>query len=694
MDSNIWKNLSGLSTKENKVLRALLNQTEAISSNYLAGVVDLSIFQVRYSLKKINAILSPLDIKVIQKPNEGVLIAADDKQKSRIISELQKLSKKEMALNSHERTRLILQMLLTSGDYVQLIKIKERLDISPTSFYRDLKAAKSWLQNRKLSVVTNNDRNVIIVGPEIAIRNVIQEILFENLGENFILQSCIFPFDEIRLQDFEKRVYRENIRPYMKSLHLRECERQIRKIEEQLACVFLDRVHIELCLFLAITVARLKKDHIISQNVGVINKNSVQYHQYGLELFRSLNINYASPLMEYEYKYFSHLLAISFENGLYSTANTPGALNKKQTHKFSELIVQEAAKYFHAGLYGDNDLISCIEWELSHHAKPKTSPLVGIRGSDSDLSCTDPLSGLILKVIKPILIETKFSGPDLPGIIANHIRIALEKARTSFMKRKVLLVCGAGMATAHSLKSQIDTLFPEIAIISITSAFELAHNNDGYKDIDAIITTVPLGALTRSPQIMVNAFLTETDKENIRCVLELTGGSLDQSSENKDLYLSFFSDILTCKAIRCKVDATSPHDLIELTGQLLLDKNAIWPSYIKAMKDLYSLYGSYMVVAPNTAFFHAGPEMGARSLSASLVTVKDSVSFDHPAHGPVMIAIAFASPYHANHTRILSDVFSFFMQEANRKRILAAQTPQEVYKYLQANFRRESLIPN
>jgi ascorbate PTS system EIIA or EIIAB component len=415
------------------------------------------------------------------------------------------------------------------------------------------------------------------------------------------------------------------------------------------------------------------------------------YNRDEKSLFR-IWIYVPKGLTTYKYAHFAHLLAISYENRLYSSDDAPEKLNQVETHALSKLIVQEAAKYFHTGLYGDNDLKNCIDWELSHRKEQNDGRLATPQWTGTGTEKNDPLISMIIKVINPLLLKEEITGPDLPETIANHIRIALEKARASFIKRKILLVCGAGMATAYSLKSQILTIFPEIEIVGISSAFELAHNANEWSNIDAIITTVPLGAVIRIPQIKVNAFLTNSDKESIRSILELNGINYSGIEENTTPFSTAFSEILTCKTIRCRVNADSPHNLIELTGQLLLDKHAIWPSYIKAMKDLYSLYGSYMVIAPNTAFFHAGPEMGARCLSASLVTLESPVSFNHSEYDPVKIAIAFASPHHANHTHILSDVFGYFMQDENRDRILAAGSPQEIYKYLQTRFRSRSKV--
>lgn len=686
MRINNLENLSGLSTNDSKVLLALLEQENPIPTNRLAEIVGISISKARYSTKKIASVFELIGIELIQKPNEGILVNASRKQRNEIRAQIEKLSNKKVQLNSQQRKNLIIQMLLISNN-ISLHSISDKFTVSSTSFYRDLKEAKKWLNSREISINNENNKKINIEGSEVSIRNTIQEILLDNLGENFILQSCFFSINKIQVHDFDQHIFLKEIHPYLDSLCLPACEKQIRLWEEKHGCTFLDRVHIELTLFLGITASRLRNGYFIKNIMLQDIKSGKKYLQETQSLFQSLNVNFNSRLMQWEYLYFSYLISIAMENSSLSKniINIPKMSNN--TREVSKKIIRESAKYFYAGLNGDNELIDCIEWELSHLSNPKSnnSQNVGIK----------PLNNQIRKIIKPILIDE--IGQDFSVLslaIANHIRIALEKARSAYLKRRVLIVCGAGMATAYSLKSQINTKFPQIEITGITSAFELAHNTDLLKDCDAVITTIPLGKIIEILQIQVNTFLTKQDIDNIERILELSENKKEYIQPNHYSSAPVFPNILTCKTIRCQVEAKSPHDVIEISGQLLLNKDAIWPSYIKAMKDLYDLYGPYMVMAPNTAFFHAGPEMGAKKLSISLVTLKVPVVFNHKDLDPIKIAIAFSSPLHTNHTQVLSEVFSFFSQEKNRQRLLSVNHPFDIHKIIRDYFIRESLSLN
>jgi mannitol/fructose-specific phosphotransferase system IIA component (Ntr-type) len=110
----------------------------------------------------------------------------------------------------------------------------------------------------------------------------------------------------------------------------------------------------------------------------------------------------------------------------------------------------------------------------------------------------------------------------------------------------------------------------------------------------------------------------------------------------------------------CQKDVVT-HDweeVVDRAGALLLAVGTVWPSYIEAMKDMIRLYGPYVVVAPGAALLHAGPEMGGKRLSMSLVTLRHPVPFGHTANDPVHVALAFSSIDHSTHVRAVGEAMA------------------------------------
>jgi transcriptional antiterminator len=114
------KLISCLSSNSKKVLAALLDEKDPISAHHLADKLALSISQVRYSIKKIEACLVFKGIVINQKPNEGISIDINAEEKQELLDILQSNAREIRTLNQKERVKLILQNILTSRDGITL----------------------------------------------------------------------------------------------------------------------------------------------------------------------------------------------------------------------------------------------------------------------------------------------------------------------------------------------------------------------------------------------------------------------------------------------------------------------------------------------------------------------------------------------------------------------------------------------
>lgn len=678
--------ISCLSSNSKRVLAALLDEKEPISTHHLADKLDLSISQVRYSIKKIDACLSFKGIEVNQKPNEGIAVVIDARQKQELVNILQSHTREIQTLNKNERVKLILQNILTSGEYITLKDIQDLTGVSHTSFYRDMDKVKAWLGSFSLELVSRRNGPLFLKGSELKIREAIQEILFQNLGQDFLLQACVLPVEDIEISDIDKEIFFFQMRDFIQNMKLPVCERQIRNLENKYQFNLFDRVHIELTLYLGLMVTRLQSENFIEKET--VNETEA-IKEYQADVVEILNdLSEANPLnLQCERDYLVYLFSQCFKYGSSSRIDneeTQAVQNIRNNHLAQE-IVREIAKYLHAGLYEDNELTRCIEWELTYAYRSDESD--GGSGETDKMpeEMISPTEQIMIKILTPILDNAGIMNTnEVIHSVSNHTQAALERVRSISCQRRVLLVCGSGIATAFSLRSQLNTQFPEIDVVNMVSVFELAHDIGLTEGCDAIISTVPLGNISSIPNIHVNSLLTNTDVEKIKnsLALDISYQYKVPSTTGNQFH---FSEVISGKSIKTNVKAIQPIDVIDHVGGLLLEIDAIWPSYIKAMQNLYTLYGPYMVIAPNTALLHAGPEMGSKRLAISLITLEKPIAFGHKSYDPIKIAMAFSSPVNSVHTNTLSDVFTFFAIPENREKILSAGNSEEILAILQAS---------
>ena len=675
------KLLSSLSPNSKKVLAALLNHNEPVSAQNIADLLDLSIYQVRYSVKKIQACLVFKNIEIQQKPNEGIWIIVDEQERKELLAAIQNSNDNFIALNSSDRLMLLLQIILTAPDKLKQQDIRNLMYTSSTSFYRDLEKARKWLASFSLNVLSKRNAPMGLEGPELKIRNAILEILLKNLGQNFLLQACILPFEDIEFCDYGKSVFIYQCQEYIERLNLPECEKSIRYLERKYQGNLFDQVHIELTLYLGVMASRIRQGKTVREETAAAVDVSEVYSQDALGILQDLLPDVEPAALSQECAYLAYLFSQCFQHGTFDT-NSEGIQKRQkgENHELARVVVKEIAKYLHAGLYEDKELTDCIEWELVYCLRNKD--IYGLKAAAPSNHCSvqSTTEQTLFKILKPILVKEGIVNTDeIIKAISNHTLAALERVRATSLQRRVLLVCGSGVATAFSLKSQLNTQLPEIDVTEMVSVFELAHNFGLTEDCDAIISTIPLGNITSIPKIHVNALLTEEDIVNIRSTLGLDAFATVSLQIDGQIN---FREIVNKHTIQAQVPALQPAEVIEKVGGLLLGVNAIWPSYIKAMKNLYSLYGPYMVIAPNTALLHAGPEMGSKKLAISLITLKEPIRFGHNVFDPVRIAMAFSSPVNSVHTNALSSVFNFFAVPENREQIINARSTEELLTIL------------
>ena len=623
-----------------------------------------------------------MDIQL--KPNEGIQINLSDAMRRELLDLIQNNNQDITILNQEERVQLLLQIILASRMNLTQSEIRAITGISYTSFYRDIEKVKSWLNAYSLELSAGRNGPLRVQGDELKIREAIQAILLQNLGQDYIIQTCVLPIEEIDFNDIDRSIFFFQAQEIIRELNLPRCEQSVRKLETLHHNTLFDQVHIELTLYLGIMAYRIRMGKHISNSPTKFQQVDMAHQENIANILKEFEFDLTDLCLDAEMGYLEYLISQCFLYGV-NDPQENGRQNdgEREFDELAKSIVKEIAKYLHAGLYEDEELTRCINWELAYASRARQTRGRYEEHVEKEIPARNTTEQILKKILFPILNKSGVNPIDqVIGAISNHTLAALEKVRSSSCQRRVLLVCGAGVATAFSLRSQLNTLIPEIDVVEMVSVFDLVHNDALVDGCDAIISTIPLGNLTAIPQIHVNAMLSKDDVSHIRASLGIGTRFQDFSISYQVNHQINLKEVVDIRTIQTHQTAESPQTVINQVGSLLLNIDAIWPSYIKAMQNLYKLYGPYMVIAPNTALLHAGPEMGSKKLAISLVTLDTPIQFGHALYDPVKIAMAFSSPVNSVHTNILSDVFNYFAIEQNRFNILQANEPQDVLKLL------------
>lgn len=102
------------------------------------------------------------------------------------------------------------------------------------------------------------------------------------------------------------------------------------------------------------------------------------------------------------------------------------------------------------------------------------------------------------------------------GFICLYFVKYLEAQPERNKKVRVYIICTTGIGTSEIISTKIRKLMPELKVIGLGSSFEIEDILKKYKNIDLIISTVPITIKTNIPVELVSAFLTKEDEKNVR----------------------------------------------------------------------------------------------------------------------------------------------------------------------------------
>jgi mannitol/fructose-specific phosphotransferase system IIA component (Ntr-type)/galactitol-specific phosphotransferase system IIB component len=623
-------------------------------------------------------------IDIIKKPRLGVKINITENNKETLLIEIRELKAHHLVLGKNERVQLLLLRILISEEPQTRDKLLENLGVSRTSVYRDLTAAREWLENNGLSIKTGRKEDIDVFGSEQNWRKSLVRLLLDNLSQDLLVEACVFSTPPSLARKAINQPFIQEAYEYLQKLNLKTVEGLISVLEGKLKVIFTDQSHIYLCLSLAIMLYRISTGKFVSENIESSHEylptEDIRVIQKLIKRAETLT-NTSLPIEE------KHFLVDIINETLdigYLHEDQPREIKRPETD-LALILVREAAKYLHAGLLHDRELIDSLALELSSHDVKSSEQVHStdiIHGDkDNDL---DSLYGFSYRLLSPILEKN--------GVIPTHtlleacaiyIDTALNKLGRSRPRRKVWLICGAGIATAHNMASRLNLNLPDLQILGVSSVFELARTPKLTAGADAVISTVHVPGLIDIPLIHVNPLLTLDDIAKIKNTLglETSTAAISKYPESPPQGFSL-QEILRPESIDIDVSVKDWGEAVEVAGKMLHEIGAIWPSYIEAMKEMILLYGPYMVVAPGAALLHAGPEMGGKQLAMCLVTLHKPVPFGHEVHDPVQLVLAFSSIDQTTHVRSVGEAMRLLESKKSRQSIIKARNPEKILKII------------
>ena len=354
--------------------------------------------------------------------------------------------------------------------------------------------------------------------------------------------------------------------------------------------------------------------------------------------------------------------------------------------------------------------------ELLNHIKP------AIYRMKNKFKLTESILSEVKKQYMELFIKTKSSlkiisdfidlsfDEDEAAFITVMIQRAIMRNNPSTLLKKdpnILIVCGLGYSSSRFLYENINNRF-QVNIIDIIP-FNQLENYNYLKKADIIISTLDF-KLDGMDVITVNAVMNEKDilklknyglpekKSKIKLseLLSIIKKVSDETELKKQLIRNFgeniyddmgeksetgksFVELLSEKSIKLNVAANNLDEVIEITGQTMIDSGLVKEEYTDELKNQIIQYGKYILVGDKTILPHGQLLKNVRETGFSLITLKKGIDF---FGSEIKIVICLASRNKDEHLRAILELNRYLKNPDFENKLLNKENSEELTDYL------------
>ena len=672
-----------------EIINLVINSNDEITVKDISNLYNITERSIRYDIDELNVFFQEKNNKdIIEINNNRLKILYSEDEIEDIV---ENIKEKEYFLSENERVNILSYEIFLSKNEFILQYFTEKYNLSKTTVRYSLKELNKIISEYGLVIDMNNNRGYKIIGSEINIRKYIINILREYIKNTKEKKIEYDPLKKI-------------IQKFYKKSRIEESKNTINKILDYTGKTISDEAFETLQLFLFISVIRNKNGHEIEEDVEneIFLSKTKEFSKIREILEKVENIK------EKDIHYF-----VDFFLGSYS-------YNLEYSYFLNWILIESLIDQF-IKLLSDKLKVNLTEdkilrKELLNHIKP------AIYRMKNKFKLTESILSEVKKQYMELFIKTKSSlkiisdfidlsfDEDEAAFITVMIQRAIMRNNPSTLLKKdpnILIVCGLGYSSSRFLYENINNRF-QVNIIDIIP-FNQLENYNYLKKADIIISTLDF-KLDGMNVITVNAVMNEKDilklknyglpekKSKIKLseLLSIIRKVSDETELKKQLMRNFgeniyddmgeksetgksFVELLSEKSIKLNVAANNLDEVIEITGQTMIDSGLVKEEYTDELKNQIIQYGKYILVGDKTILPHGQLLKNVRETGFSLITLKKGIDF---FGSEIKIVICLASRNKDEHLRAILELNRYLKNPDFENELLNKENSEELTDYL------------
>ena len=672
-----------------EIINLVINSNDEITVKDISNLYNITERSIRYDIDELNVFFQEKNNKdIIEINNNRLKILYSENEIEDIV---ENIKEKEYFLSENERVNILSYEIFLSKNEFILQYFTEKYNLSKTTVRYSLKELNKIISEYGLVIDMNNNRGYKIIGSEINIRKYIINILREYIKNTKEKKIEYDPLKKI-------------IQKFYKKSRIEESKSTINKILDYTGKTISDEAFETLQLFLFISVIRNKNSHEIEEDVEneIFLSKTKEFSKIREILEKIENIK------EKDIHYF-----VDFFLGSYS-------YNLEYSYFLNWILIESLIDQF-IKLLSDKLKVNLTEdkilrKELLNHIKP------AIYRMKNKFKLTESILSEVKKQYMELFIKTKLSlkiisdfidlsfDEDEAAFITVMIQRAIMRNNPFTLLKKdpnILIVCGLGYSSSRFLYENINNRF-QVNIIDIIP-FNQLENYNYLKKADIIISTLDF-KLDGMDVITVNAVMNEKDilklknyglpekKSKIKLseLLSIIRKVSDETELKKQLMRNFgeniyddmgeksetgksFVELLSEKSIKLNVAANNLDEVIEITGQTMIDSGLVKEEYTDELKNQIIQYGKYILVGDKTILPHGQLLKNVRETGFSLITLKKGIDF---FGSEIKIVICLASRNKDEHLRAILELNRYLKNPDFETELLNKENSEELTDYL------------
>lgn len=672
-----------------EIINLVINSNDEITVKDISNLYNITERSIRYDIDELNVFFQEKNNKdIIEINNNRLKILYSENEIKDIV---ENIKEKEYFLSENERVNILSYEIFLSKNEFILQYFTEKYNLSKTTVRYSLKELNKIISEYGLVIDMNNNRGYKIIGSEINIRKYIINILREYIKNTKEKKIEYDPLKKI-------------IQKFYKKSRIEESKNIINKILDYTGKTISDEAFETLQLFLFISVIRNKNGHEIEEDVEneIFLSKTMEFSKIREILEKVENIK------EKDIHYF-----VDFFLGSYS-------YNLEYSYFLNWILIESLIDQF-IKLLSDKLKVNLTEdkilrKELLNHIKP------AIYRMKNKFKLTESILSEVKKQYMELFIKTKSSlkiisdfidlsfDEDEAAFITVMIQRAIMRNNPSTLLKKdpnILIVCGLGYSSSRFLYENINNRF-QVNIIDIIP-FNQLENYNYLKKADIIISTLDF-KLDGMDVITVNAVMNEKDilklknyglpekKSKIKMseLLSIIRKVPDETELKKQLMRNFgeniyddmgeksetgksFVELLSEKSTKLNVAANNLDEVIEITGQTMIDSGLVKEEYTDELKNQIIQYGKYILVGDKTILPHGQLLKNVRETGFSLITLKKGIDF---FGSEIKIVICLASRNKDEHLRAILELNRYLKNPDFENELLNKENSEELTDYL------------